>query len=107
MARCSIRTLHSVESFCTAAGASKLAGRYNTGEALILGSIMLWQSVIDRVSVSHAEEIYCKMGLRPASCGDFAGPAACVGSTPHRQIVITVTDRMGENTNRRSNFKRC
>jgi hypothetical protein len=39
---------------------------------------MLWQSVIDRVSVSHAEEMYCKMGLRPASCDDFADPAACV-----------------------------
>ncbi len=39
---------------------------------------MLWQSVIDRVSVSQAEEIYCKIGLRPASGDDFAEPAACV-----------------------------
>jgi hypothetical protein len=39
---------------------------------------MLWQSVIDRVSVSQAEEIYCKIGLSPASGDDFADPAPCV-----------------------------
>ena len=41
------------------------AGRYSTGATLIFGSTTLAQSVMERVSVSHAEEMYVRIGLSP------------------------------------------
>src|ERR1700727_41418 len=67
MGRCSIRTSHSRASFCTAIGSLNPAGKYNTGATFILGSTRLWHSDIERVSVSQAEEMYRRIGLRPSS----------------------------------------
>jgi len=65
MGKCSTRTLHSLVSLCNAGGSAKPAGKYNTGAALILGSTTLWQSVVERVRVSHAEEMYSRIGFSP------------------------------------------
>src|ERR1700731_2327525 len=67
-----MRTLQSAASFFTAAGSGKFAGRYRTGAALIFGSTTLWQSVIDRVSVSQAEEMYSRIGWSACPSGAVA-----------------------------------
>lgn len=41
---------------CTAAGAGKCAGRYRMDVSLSFGSTTVWQSVIERVSVSQPDE---------------------------------------------------
>src|ERR1022692_223777 len=77
MGRCSIRTSHSRVSFCKAAGSLNPAGKYSTEAAFILGSTTLWHSDIERVNVSQAEEMYCRIGLSPSPCPglDFAAAA--------------------------------
>jgi len=52
-----IRDRHSLVSFRTAAGSAMPAGKYRTAATFILGSTRLWQSVMERVSVSHAVEM--------------------------------------------------
>src|ERR1700722_20167238 len=92
MGRCSIRTSHSRASFCTAIGSVNPAGKYNTGETFILGSTRLRHSDIERVSVSQAEEIYCRIGLRPSSrlgleFGATWEPSAAPSVTPQKTSV--------------------
>src|SRR5437764_14080951 len=71
-----MRTLHFPLNSRTDAGSSNPAGRYSTGVSAILGSTMLSQLVMDRVSVSQACEMYFKIGFRPCFSVASAGAAA-------------------------------
>src|ERR1035438_7060784 len=72
MGRCSTRTSHFKESFFRASGSAKPAGKYSTGAALILGSTTLSHSLMERVKVSHAEEMYSRIGFKPSACAASA-----------------------------------
>src|SRR5271154_5889074 len=79
LGRCSTSTLHLVFSAATSGGIVTSAGRYKTaGAPFSFGSTKVWQSVIERESVSQLLWIYSKIELASGFDGGIVSWASAV-----------------------------
>src|SRR5579863_2606575 len=69
--KCSTRTLQAFSICFTESGSGKSAGKYSRAASGNFGSATLSQRVMERVSKSQWEVMYCRTGPRPGSvCAD-------------------------------------
>src|SRR6202035_5479507 len=81
------------------------AGKYRTGATFILGSTRLWQSVMERVSVSQAVEIYSRIGLSPCPRGAVDCPPTGICVRDPKAIAVSTNHPRANRRGRRNIFK--